>query len=258
MEEVELEVVSSASSGPVDASFTLHQKLGLLVSSHPKWAYSILWQASACDQATGRVLLTWRSGHFRVPQTRNKKPAAALEGFLDGSTCDYEWHYMVSVTKSYSASSDGGILGKAFSSGTYLWLNEDHEPWLSECDRFREARAHGIVTIACISVSGGVVELGSSDGIEEDWGLVQLAKSVFSSDPSNNHHDSQTYRSVRQITTGAWSPGFMDNNLSGRFLSGSSPEAQVMGMEGKWVEVKEATAAGTQSCDFSHFYVSVE
>ncbi|KAK4802275.1 hypothetical protein SAY86_000478 [Trapa natans] len=154
--------------------------------------------------STGRVLLRWRDGHLR--------PAGSISG-------DCEWHYMGSVTKSYSA--DVGILGKTFTSGTYSW-------WLSGGGsqdlwqlgdfidgRIREARAHGIATVACIPLSGGVVELGSTDGIEEDRGLVLLAKSVFSSDgpfSGENHWGSlRTHEDVLdhpQIITGAraWSP----------------------------------------------------
>ena len=44
---------------------------------------------------------------------------------------------------------------------------------------------HGIETIVCILTYDGVLELGSSDLIRENWGLVQQAKSLFGSDLVN-------------------------------------------------------------------------
>ncbi|PKI51698.1 hypothetical protein CRG98_027861 [Punica granatum] len=250
----EIEITSPVTSGPVDSSLALQQKLSLLIQTRPEWwAYSIFWQAVR-ERSTGRVLLTWRDGHFRGPRDRppsfpprSRKPTA-IDGFLvDGHTCDSEWHYMVSVTKSYPASSDGGALGGAFSSGAYLWLSGGSELRLGECDRIREARAHGIETVACISVPGGVVELGSLDVIKEDWGLVQMTKSLFSSNPCS---DSHANKSVHVITHGVGgSSNLFGNDLSGKIFSGSWQEEEVMGIEEKPAYGKKTAAAGTTSSD---------
>lgn len=252
---------SATSCWSETASLMLQQKLVSLVQALPEWwAYSIFWEA-APDRSTGQVILTWLDGYFRgrqdqpPPSPMSKKPTTAFEGFLRGRVCDPEWHYIVSVTKSYPASDDGGILGKAFSSGAYLWLSGDRDLRHEECDRVREARANGIETIACVSVPGGVVELGSVDGIEEDWGLVKLAKSLFSSNPNNYQHESVTYRSVHEIN-GDGVCDFLGNNLSGKHFSGTGQEEEVVvGMEENTVEGKKAAATGT-TVRFQTFYDS--
>ncbi|KAK4804215.1 hypothetical protein SAY86_004032 [Trapa natans] len=250
MQMEEFEIVSSATSSPPgtgDASLTLQQKLARLIQTRPEWwAYSIFWQAGR-ERATGRLILTCRDWHFRGPQdwrpstspTSRKHGGAAMEGFFNGSACDTELHYMISVTKSYSASADGGFLGRAFSSGACIWLSGgDYEMRLEECDRVREARSHGIETIACIPVAGGVVELGSMDGIKEDWGLIQTTKMLFSTEPTSSnvnhfhsHHETFNFKGVHEMVGGgAGSPDFFDNCLSSRFFSGSSgKEDDLMG-----------------------------
>ncbi|XP_020084727.1 transcription factor MYC2-like [Ananas comosus] len=57
----------------------------------------------------------------------------------------------------------------------------------SGCERAREAHLHGIETLVCVPVPGGVLELGSADLIPENWVLVQQANSILSSDAPHHH-----------------------------------------------------------------------
>ena len=45
---------------------------------------------------------------------------------------------------------------------------------------------HGIQTLVCIPMPNGVLELGSSDLITEDWSLVQFAKSILAGNSGIN------------------------------------------------------------------------
>ncbi|KAK4794301.1 hypothetical protein SAY86_012295 [Trapa natans] len=260
----EIEILSSATSSPpgkMDATLTPQQKLAILIQTRSEWwNYFIFWHVGP-DRATGRLLLTWQDGHFRGPRTGGKHGGATYDRFMNGNAYDTEWHYMMSATKSYSASTEGGVLGRAFSSGSYIWLSggiEDHEMRLGVCDRVREARDHGIETVVCIPVASGVVELGSVDGIKEDWGFVQMTKSLFSSNliinNINYHHHQEdfNFKGAHDLAGGgAGSPDFLGNCLSSRNFSGSyGQEDEVLGRgDQKLIDGKKLTeaAGGTTS-----------
>lgn len=100
---------------------------------------------------------------------------------MDGTdVSDTEWFYVMSLARSFTAGD--GVPGKALSTGSLLWLTGGHELQFYNCERAKEAQVHGIETLVCIPTSSGVLELGSSDVIGENWGLVQQAKSLFGSD----------------------------------------------------------------------------
>lgn len=99
---------------------------------------------------------------------------------INSDVTDAEWFYIMSLTRSFSIGD--GVPGKAFASGSLVWLTGAHELQFHNCDRAKEAQMHGIETLVCIPTSIGVLEMGSSDMITENWGLVQQAKSLFGSD----------------------------------------------------------------------------
>ncbi|KAA8526088.1 hypothetical protein F0562_007812 [Nyssa sinensis] len=205
------EILSSSSSSSLlfqGTSPSLQQRLQFIVKSRPEWwVYAIFWQAS--KDSSDRFVLSWGDGHFRGTKDfaskasngngqvkfgldlEKKKVARGIQalfsdnssdidGLVDGEVTDSEWFYMVSVTRSFVDGDD--ILGRAFSSGAYVWLSGNQDLQFYDCERAKEAHVHGIVTLVCIATSSGVVELGSSDMIKEDWGLMQLAKSLFGSE----------------------------------------------------------------------------
>ncbi|PRQ25276.1 putative transcription factor MYC/MYB [Rosa chinensis] len=86
-----------------------------------------------------------------------------------------------SLTRSFAVG-DGSFPGKAFGSGTSIWLSGAHELQFNNCERAKEAQIHGIETLICIPTSDGALEMGSSGLIRENWGLIQQAKSLFGSD----------------------------------------------------------------------------
>nr|UYR58237.1 bHLH27 transcription factor [Panax quinquefolius] len=205
------------------ASPTIQQRLQFIVQSRPEWwMYYIFWQTSK-DSTTDRLVLSWGDGHFRGTKDFMLKAASSniglgqqdqqqqqhpkfgfelerrkvakgiqslfsetlpgIDGVVEADFPDSEWFFMVSVTRSFAAGDDN-IVGRTFSSGSYVWLAGDHELQFHNCDRAKEAYLHGIKTLVCISTPCGIIELGSSYTIKEDWGLVHLAKSLFT--PDNN------------------------------------------------------------------------
>ncbi|KAK8565659.1 hypothetical protein V6N13_020743 [Hibiscus sabdariffa] len=184
---------------------TLHQRLQFMIQSHQDlWAYAIFWQTLNDD--LGRLFLAWGDGYLQYTKDTSPKLSSNLHGLhndrrkmvmgiqaligdnhhidmsmLDGTDItDVEWFYMMSMTRSFSAGD--GIPGKALSTGSLVWLTGAHELQFYNCERAREAQMHGVDTLVCIPTSCGVLELGSSEMIRENWGLVQHVKSLFGSD----------------------------------------------------------------------------
>ncbi|BFG22240.1 hypothetical protein CerSpe_085140 [Prunus speciosa] len=220
MEELIISPSSSSSliSLPQETSPSLQQRLQFIVQSQPDWwSYAIFWQTSNDHQDNGRLLLTWGDGHFQG----SKDPSAKhhnnpygilserrkiLKGIqslindnnpdhhqdsimdhmgLDADVSDGEWFYVMSLARSFSigeSAISASVPGKAFSSGSVVWLTGAHELQFYNCDRAKEAQMHGFQTLVCIPTPTGVLEMGSSDSIRENWSLVQQAKSLFGSD----------------------------------------------------------------------------
>ncbi|GMI98961.1 hypothetical protein like AT4G17880 [Hibiscus trionum] len=211
----ELIISSSSSSSLVSfsqetPSSTLQQKLQFVVQNQQhRWAYGLFWQTSNDDQ--GRLFLSWEDGHFQGTKHTSPKPAKPdnvsdvedmhnerrkiMKGLqsligdnheievplIDGTDIsDVEWYYVMSMARSFSAGD--GVVGKALSTGSLVWLTGDVQLQFYDCERAREAQLHGIQTLVCIPTCSGVLELGSSEMIEKNWGLVQQVKSLFGSD----------------------------------------------------------------------------
>ncbi|KAE8724059.1 Transcription factor MYC4 [Hibiscus syriacus] len=184
---------------------TLQQRLRYVIERQPDWwAYAIFWQTSNDDQ--GRLLLSWGDGHFQGTKDTSPKfhdNSSHIQGLhnerrkvmkgiqslvgdnhdidmsmIDGTDIsDAEWFYMLSLTRSFSAGD--GIPGKSLTTGSLVWLTGAHELQLYNCGRAKEAQLHGIETLVCIPTSRGVLELGSSEIIRENWGLIQQVKYLF-------------------------------------------------------------------------------
>lgn len=217
------DIISSSSSSSFlchgSPSPTIQQRLQFILQNRPEWwMYYIFWQTSK-DSATDRLVLSWGDGQFRgskdlmlkssnggAPninannigfELERRKVAKGIQSLftdtitsgvdgvvVDSEFPDSEWFFMVSVTRSFLAGEDN-IVGRTFSSGSYVWLVGDQELQFNACDRAKEAYLHGVKTLVCISTPCGIIELGSSYVIKEDWGLVHLAKSVFCPDSTN-------------------------------------------------------------------------
>ncbi|KAK1321746.1 Transcription factor bHLH14 [Acorus calamus] len=173
----------------------LQLRLQYLLNSRPEWwSYAIFWRATPDSSDAGRrPLLSWGDGHFRGSKSRSathhhpKKPSGfkpifsvnddPTEESIDGAFSDVEWFYVVSFTRTFA---DGdGSPGRAFGSRTPIWLAGVRDLQESFCDRALEANSHGVQTLAFVPAWGGVLELGSSDVVPENWGLIQQAKALL-------------------------------------------------------------------------------
>nr|WAK86079.1 transcription factor bHLH33 [Nothapodytes nimmoniana] len=228
---------SSAVSLSVENPHNLQQRLQFLLQSQPDWwVYAIFWQKTNDDN--GRIILAWGDGHFQgtkcslpgetteeahqtissVFQSERIKVMRGIQalisesvetdGPLDGDVRDTEWFYIMSLTRSFSLRD--GMAGKAYNSGSLVWLTGGHQLEFYNCERAKEAQIHGIKTLVCIPTSDGVLELGSNDTIQENWSLVQRARSLFGSDlnysalPNRNQRSPDLNGSIQ----------FLENDLS--------------------------------------------
>ncbi|KAL0464962.1 UNVERIFIED_CONTAM: Transcription factor MYC2 [Sesamum latifolium] len=205
-------IISPSSSSSILSSVSPHQqlpptlqkRLQYILQHQPDWwAYAILWQTSKDDN--GRISLSWGDGHFQGTKEKNPKSGSQPErkkvmrgiqaligenpditGPVDGDVTDAEWFYVMSLAQSFSLGD--GVVGKAFNSGSLIWLSGGNQLRFYNCQRAKEAQIHGMQTMVCIPTLNGVLELGSDVMIIENWSLVQQVKSLFesSSDPINN------------------------------------------------------------------------
>ncbi|KAG0457351.1 hypothetical protein HPP92_022198 [Vanilla planifolia] len=166
---------SSSCSPPLPLS-TLQYRLQCLLNARPEWwTYAIFWRASP-DQ----MLLAFGDGHFRGTRDVERKRCSSDAGNeCPADSDEAEWFYVLSLTRSFSAG-ESAVPARAFGSLSPIWLAGAHALQSCGCDRTREAQLHGIETFVSIPTAGGVLELGSSDLIGENWVLLQQAKTVIS------------------------------------------------------------------------------
>ncbi|OAY59726.1 transcription factor MYC2 [Manihot esculenta] len=248
-----------------DSSPPLQQRLQFILQSRPEWwVYAILWQVS--KDVTGRLVLSWADGHFRGAKefaakacNKQNQPKFGfnlerkminkesqtpfsddmdMDRFADVDVIDYEWFYTVSVTRSFHV--EDGILGSTFGSGAFIWLTGSHELQMYECERVKEARMHGLQTLACISTSCGVIELGSSITIDRDWSLVQLCKSLFGGETACFVSKDLSHESQLHIPN----TSFLDISVFSASQKETSTEKQ-----NEAAKKKDATGQGRSSSD---------
>ncbi|XP_072957532.1 transcription factor bHLH14-like [Typha angustifolia] len=209
-------------STPTPPPSDLQHRLQCLLSSRPEWwAYAIFWRPSSNDvDSSGRALLSWGCGHFRgsrdadAPIVERMLPRGGpkdldqADHVIDGcGVTDVEWFYVVSLSRSFPTGDMAVVPTSAFGTMTPVWLAGTQALQASGCSRAREAQMHGLETLVCIPTTEGVLELGSSDLIPENWNLIQQARAVlapsglptarkelFSSSLDSEHSDSDAGR----------------------------------------------------------------
>lgn len=186
--------MSQPQESPAATSLERRLQLILLQSLPQWWNYAIFWQTTT-DLDTGSLSLVWGDGHFQGLKPPNC-PSAQAQPFLlhfdedlvddpvnDVIVTDAEWFYMTSPARTHAlkqgAARAGNMLAKCFTTGSLVWLHGSLSLRLYNCDRAKEAQAHGLQTLVCVPVSNGVLELGSVYLIKENWALIQHAHSLF-------------------------------------------------------------------------------
>ncbi|KAJ1686066.1 hypothetical protein LUZ63_017456 [Rhynchospora breviuscula] len=189
------------------APIKLQQALQSVVQS-VQWTYSLFWQL--CPQ---QGILVWRDGYYngaiktrktvqptevsteeaalhRSKQLRElydslstsetggqpvqRRPCASLS---PEDLTESEWFYLMCI--SYSFPPGVGLPGKAYARRRHVWLAGANEADSKVFSRAILAKSACIQTVVCIPVMDGVLELGTTDKVEEDIGLVQHTKSFF-------------------------------------------------------------------------------
>ncbi|XVE73158.1 hypothetical protein DITRI_Ditri11bG0094600 [Diplodiscus trichospermus] len=167
-----------------------------------QWTYSLFWQI--CPQ---QGILIWSDGYYngaiktrktvqpmevseeeaslqRSQQLRElyeslsagetnqpaRRPCAALS---PEDLTESEWFYLMCV--SFSFPPGVGLPGKAYARRQHVWLTG-----ANEVDSKTFSRAILAKTVLCIPLLDGVLELGTTEKVEEDLGLVQQVKTFFS------------------------------------------------------------------------------
>ncbi|KAH0646520.1 hypothetical protein KY284_034404 [Solanum tuberosum] len=204
-----MENIISTSSTPSQPN-TLQKILQYIIHNRQEWwVYAIFWQAS--KDVNNRLILSWGDGHFRGTkdttgsakvghnQYHQLQKKFGFNGINDtiNNVTDTEWFYMVSMPQCFVAEDE--LVVRAYASASHMWLASYYELQLYNCERAKEANLHGIRTIVCISTPSGVVELGSSDVIQENWEFVQFIRSLFG---SNNNMNTTSHLPVNQVTLG--------------------------------------------------------
>ncbi|KAG8081184.1 hypothetical protein GUJ93_ZPchr0007g6136 [Zizania palustris] len=99
----------------------------------------------------------------------SRRPSAALS---PEDLTETEWFFLMSA--SYSFPSGVGLPGRAFARGGHVWLTG-----ANEVDSKVFLRAILAKTVVCIPIVDGVLEIGTTEKVEEDAGLVEYARSIF-------------------------------------------------------------------------------
>ncbi|KAK6940834.1 Myc-type, basic helix-loop-helix (bHLH) domain [Dillenia turbinata] len=170
------------------------------------WTYSLFWRL--CPQ---QGMLVWGDGYYngaiktrktvqpmevsaeeaslqRSQQLRElydslsagetnqpaRRPSAALS---PEDLTESEWFYLMCV--SFSFSPGVGLPGKAFARRQHVWLTGANEVDSKVFSRAILAKSARIQTVVCIPLMDGVVELGTTERVQEDLNLIQQIKSFF-------------------------------------------------------------------------------
>ncbi|KAK8945200.1 Transcription factor bHLH14 [Platanthera zijinensis] len=137
---------------------TLQFRLQSLLNSRPEWwAYAIFWRASPEHE-----FLSFGDGHFR-----------------GGDNDDTDWFYALSLSRSFPADGPSSP-AISYASAAPVWLTGCHALQSFGCDRAREGQLHGIETLVCFTAASGVLELGSTDHVSENWAIVHQVRDFLS------------------------------------------------------------------------------
>ncbi|XVF51480.1 hypothetical protein PTKIN_Ptkin04bG0188400 [Pterospermum kingtungense] len=183
----------------------LKKQLALAVRNI-QWSYAIFWSISARQPG----VLEWGNGYYngdiktrktvqavelnadqlglhRSEQLRElyeslsagdsspqaRRPSAALS---PEDLTDTEWYYLVCMSFVFDIGQ--GLPGRTLSSGQPIWLCNAHYADSKVFSRSLLAK-----TVVCFPFSGGVIELGVTDVVLEDLGLIQHFKTSFLDTP---------------------------------------------------------------------------
>nr|AII25878.1 anthocyanin-activating bHLH3 [Erythranthe lewisii] len=212
-----------------------------------QWTYCVFWQLSP-QQGT----LVWREGYYNgaIKTRKTVQPTevtteeatlqrsqqlrelyeslSATEGGGGGGgqqsqrpsvalspedLTEPEWFYLMCV--SFSFPPGVGLPGKAYAKRQHIWLTEASEADSKTFSRSILAKTAGIQTVVCIPLLDGVVEVGTTERVEEDIGLIRGVKSFF----NNNNGGGQNNPNPQRPALSEHSTSNPPTSSEQRFLS---------------------------------------
>ncbi|EFH41418.1 predicted protein [Arabidopsis lyrata subsp. lyrata] len=204
---------------------TLPKRLhAVLNGTNEPWTYVIFWKPSYDYDISGESVLKWSDGVYnggdeektrerlRRKKTIPSSPAERerrsnvlreLNSMISGEAfpvvedeyvnkdddveaevTDMEWFFLVSMTWSFGSGS--GLAGKAFASYNPVWVTGSDQIYGSGCDRAKQGGDLGLQTIVCIPSDNGVLELGSTEHIQQNSDLFNRIRFLFNFDGSKD------------------------------------------------------------------------
>ncbi|XP_023636933.1 transcription factor MYC1 [Capsella rubella] len=103
---------------------------------------------------------------------------------------DEEWYYLVSMSYVFSPS-DQCLPGRASATGETIWLCNAQYAENKLFSRSLLARSASIQTVVCFPYLGGVIELGVTELISEDYSLLQHIKTCLLEIPVHHNKDDE-------------------------------------------------------------------
>lgn len=82
---------------------------------------------------------------------------------------------------------EDGSSRKELSDESLVWLTGHDELRFSNYERAKEAGFHGVNTFVSIPIHNGIIELGSSDSVKQNWNVINRVKSIFGSGKTQGH-----------------------------------------------------------------------
>ncbi|XP_052210735.1 transcription factor GLABRA 3-like [Diospyros lotus] len=174
-----------------------------------QWSYAIFWAISSRHQG----MLKWGEGYYngdiktrktvqamevnedqlgleRSEQLRelyeslsagesssspqSRRPSAALS---PEDLTNTEWFYLVCMSFFFNIGQ--GLPGRTLANGQPIWLCNAHYADSRVFSRSLLAKSASVQTVACFPFSGGVIEIGVTELVPEDLGLIQHIRTSF-------------------------------------------------------------------------------
>ncbi|XP_010530031.1 PREDICTED: transcription factor MYC4 [Tarenaya hassleriana] len=206
---------------------TLQQRLQALIEgARETWTYAIYWQLSYDSIAgggdgEGTAFLGWGDGYYKgeedkgkskkrcssvnaVEQEHRKRVIRELNALISGGAVagaaddagdeevtDTEWFFLVSMTQSFLNGT--GLPGQAFLHCRTIWLSGSGALAGSGCERAQQGQIYGLRTLVCIPSDNGVVELGSTDVIQQSSDLMEKVNTLFNFNNGGGEAGSWTF-----------------------------------------------------------------
>ncbi|KAG4118540.1 hypothetical protein ERO13_D11G022100v2 [Gossypium hirsutum] len=185
----------------------LKQQLALAVRNI-QWSYGIFWSISAKQPG----VLEWGDGYYngdiktrktvqsfepkaddQLGLQRSEQLRELFESLSAGETSPHtkrpsvalspedltatEWYYLVCM--SFVFNIDQGLPGRTLSIGQPIWLCNAQYADSKVFSRSLVAKSASIQTVVCFPYAGGVIELGVTDLVSKDPGLIHRVKSLL-------------------------------------------------------------------------------